>query len=159
MSTTYKPSPLSYGSPRSSPFRRPESPASPSTVRQTTPSSSPTKLHTPFTSPSKAETRPEALEVRSIRGLTPITNGEATPSPTRTVAPSSDAMSMSTSTARPAADTLGKVNAAQMRELREAFQLLDRDGDGVVGREDVVDMLSNLGTAPRVMTTYNIGGA
>ena len=35
--------------------------------------------------------------------------------------------------------------AAQVRELREGFQTLDRDNDGLVNRDDVVDMLSNLG--------------
>jgi Ca2+-binding EF-hand superfamily protein len=29
--------------------------------------------------------------------------------------------------------------------LREAFQVLDRDSDGQVGREDVADMLTQLG--------------
>ena len=40
---------------------------------------------------------------------------------------------------------LAKLSPAQVRELREAFQLLDRDSDGHVGREDVADMLTNLG--------------
>ena len=44
------------------------------------------------------------------------------------------------------ADALAKLPPAQVREMREAFQVLDRDGDGLVGREDVVDMLTNLGT-------------
>ena len=43
------------------------------------------------------------------------------------------------------ADALSKLPAAQARELREAFQVLDRNGDGQAGREDVVDMLTNLG--------------
>jgi Ca2+-binding EF-hand superfamily protein len=30
--------------------------------------------------------------------------------------------------------------------MREAFQILDRDSDGMVNREDVVDMLNQLGT-------------
>jgi Ca2+-binding EF-hand superfamily protein len=29
--------------------------------------------------------------------------------------------------------------------MREAFQILDRDSDGVVSREDVMDMLNQLG--------------
>ncbi|KAF2271024.1 EF-hand [Lojkania enalia] len=43
--TPYKPSPLSFNSPRTSPFRRPNSPLahSPSTVRPSTPTSSPLK--------------------------------------------------------------------------------------------------------------------
>ena len=52
-------------------------------------------------------------------------------------------------TARPTganADALAKLPPAQVREMREAFQILDRDSDGHVNREDVVDMLTNLGT-------------
>jgi hypothetical protein len=43
-------------------------------------------------------------------------------------------------------DALSKLSAAQVRELREGYQLLDRGGEGNVGREDVADMLKNLGT-------------
>lgn len=41
--------------------------------------------------------------------------------------------------------TMSKLQSAQVRELREGFQILDRDSDGVVGRDDIVDMLSQLG--------------
>lgn len=43
------------------------------------------------------------------------------------------------------ADALAKLPGAQVREMREGFQTLDRDSDGQVNREDVVDMLTNLG--------------
>ena len=42
-------------------------------------------------------------------------------------------------------DTLGKLPPAQVRDMREAFQVLDRDNDGQVNRDDIVDMLTNLG--------------
>lgn len=42
-------------------------------------------------------------------------------------------------------DALAKMPPAQVREMREGFQVLDRDNDGMVTREDVVDMLTNLG--------------
>ena len=42
-------------------------------------------------------------------------------------------------------DALSKLPAAQVREMREGFQILDRNNDGLVNREDVVDMLTNLG--------------
>lgn len=50
-------------------------------------------------------------------------------------------------TSRNTADNnaLSRLQPAQVRELREGFQLLDRDSDGLVGREDVVDMLTQLG--------------
>ena len=42
-------------------------------------------------------------------------------------------------------NALSKLQPAQVRELREGFQILDRDSDGIVGREDVADMLTQLG--------------
>lgn len=42
-------------------------------------------------------------------------------------------------------DAISKLPASQVRELREGFQILDRDNDGLVNRDDVVDVLTNLG--------------
>lgn len=42
-------------------------------------------------------------------------------------------------------DAISKLPAPQVRELRESFQTLDRDNDGLVNRDDVVDILNNLG--------------
>lgn len=59
-------------------------------------------------------------------------------------------------TARTTTDNnaMSKLQPAQIRELREGFSVLDRDSDGQVGREDVADMLTQLGTYP---TSYNAG--
>jgi hypothetical protein len=45
---------------------------------------------------------------------------------------------------------LSQLPPAQVRELREGFQILDRDSDGQVGREDVADMLTQLGLSPSI---------
>lgn len=42
-------------------------------------------------------------------------------------------------------DALSNLPASQVREMREGFQILDRDNDGLVNRDDVLDMLTNLG--------------
>lgn len=42
-------------------------------------------------------------------------------------------------------DALLKLPTAKVREMREAFEILDRDNDGQVTRDDVIDMLTNLG--------------
>lgn len=42
-------------------------------------------------------------------------------------------------------DALSKLPPAQVREMKEAFQTLDRDSDGQIGRDDVTDMLASLG--------------
>jgi len=151
MPATYKPSspsPLSFGSPRTSPFRRPESPSS--SFRPTSPLQSPTKTHTPLQSSSKLQTTSTPISNDgswTLRGLSPaITQREPPTSPTRGARTVS---TQSNLTARPMAvngDALSKLPAAQAREMREGFQVLDRDGDGQVGREDIVDMLTNLGT-------------
>jgi len=159
MSSTYKPSPLSFGSPRSSPFRRPESPASPSsTVRATTPTPSPTKVHTPITSPSKlhnSSTPTSHDGVRTPTGLTPsITRREPPASPTRGTYPATSGSMMTTGASN--GDALARLPPAQVKEMREGFQILDRDSDGQVTRDDVVDMLTNLGISPHGPATKPI---
>lgn len=42
-------------------------------------------------------------------------------------------------------NALSHLQPSQVRVLREGFQILDRDSDGVVNREDIADMLSQLG--------------
>ncbi|KAJ4374188.1 hypothetical protein N0V83_002929 [Neocucurbitaria cava] len=96
MSTTptpYKPSPLSFNSPRQSPFRRPGSirEGSPSTVRPSTPSSSPLKPKETPTTPSQANLRQSTTSNASqnppawlnTRGTT--TTPEPSTSPTRNI--------------------------------------------------------------------------
>lgn len=43
-------------------------------------------------------------------------------------------------------DAVSKLPVNQVREIREAFQVLDRDNDGLVNKDDVADVLANLGT-------------
>lgn len=40
---------------------------------------------------------------------------------------------------------MSQLQPAQVRVLRDGFQIMDRDSDGVVNREDVIDMLTQLG--------------
>ncbi|KAL8666496.1 MAG: hypothetical protein Q9168_007477 [Polycauliona sp. 1 TL-2023] len=169
MPPTYKPSPLSFGSPRTSPFRRPESPSpsSPaSTVRPTTPTSTSTigrpttpatthsKPLTPLQSPSKLNNvatptlaDDDEDDIRTVRQLTPsLTQRESysSHSPTRSSTPLANKPALMNRMAL-GGDALAKLPPAQVREMREGFQILDRDNDGQVNREDVVDMLTNLG--------------
>lgn len=48
-------------------------------------------------------------------------------------------------------DPLSKLPTGQVREMREAFEILDHDNDGQVTRDDVVDMLTNLGQFPNLL--------
>jgi Ca2+-binding EF-hand superfamily protein len=43
-------------------------------------------------------------------------------------------------------DAAARLAPAQLREIREAFQVLDRDNDGFVDKDDVADVLANIGT-------------
>ncbi|CAG8970835.1 hypothetical protein HYALB_00000812 [Hymenoscyphus albidus] len=158
MSMSYKPSPLSYGSPRASPFRRPESPASPSPLRQTTPTPSPTKMATPSrfaqTSTPPIESKPDSNSW-TPRGLaafatsspkSPSRERDHSPTPVRgTSSPGFGGMLTNRNHTVDASSALSRLQPAQVRELREGFQILDRDSDGQVGRDDVADMLAQLG--------------
>lgn len=42
-------------------------------------------------------------------------------------------------------DAAAHLTPAQLREIREAFQVLDRDNDGSVNKDDVADVLQNVG--------------
>ncbi|KAI1822312.1 EF-hand [Xylaria intraflava] len=168
MPSGYKPSPLGYGSPRSSPFRRPESPSSPSSIanRQITPTASPTKIGSLCT-PSRLTTPPTAT--------TPIQDSESR-TPRMSAAPDSLAPSLTSglpprmsSPVPPIShqsvghsNALSQLQPAQVRGLRDGFQIMDRDSDGAVNREDLVDMLTQLGLSAKpsdVSQFFPPGGA
>ncbi|KAL2753379.1 hypothetical protein ACRALDRAFT_1072117 [Sodiomyces alcalophilus JCM 7366] len=147
MPAGYKPSPLGYGSPRSSPFRRPESPASPSAsspLRQTTPSGSPTKAPSFHTSASRF-----ADPITPTKSAAESWTPKGTPRPLETPADrlaSPRPVARSSPTKAPTyGNALAQLQQTQVRTLREGFEILDRDSDGVVNREDVADMLNQLG--------------
>ncbi|KAK3374981.1 hypothetical protein B0H63DRAFT_481473 [Podospora didyma] len=136
----YKPSPLGYGSPRSSPFRRPESPASPSPLRHTTPSASPSKsghVNGGSRFVNGATTTPTS-DGWTPRGP-PATDDTQTPQQRGTPRAAAGTKPMENG------NSLSQLQPSQVRTLREGFQILDRDSDGVVNREDVADMLNQLG--------------
>ncbi|KAL4726316.1 hypothetical protein ACLX1H_006996 [Fusarium chlamydosporum] len=64
----------------------------------------------------------------------------ASPSPSRLSAPRTPV-----SKSLGNGNALSQLQATQVRTLRDAFQIMDRDCDGVVNREDVTDMLNQLG--------------
>lgn len=138
---SYKPSPLGYGSSptRSSPFRRPESPASPSPLRHTTPTASPTKAG-PFGPTTLRFTRPTTPT--TTQSWTPKAKVEEMAAPSQRPGVTRTATSKSLGHG----SALSQLQPSQVRTLRDGFQILDRDCDGVVNREDVADMLNQLGT-------------
>lgn len=84
-------------------------------------------------------------DARTPRGLTPVTR-ERGSSPTRG-SNSSPGHGGMLGTSRNVGDNnaLSRLQPAQVRELREGFQILDRDNDGQISRDDVADMLTQLG--------------
>lgn len=162
MSTTFKPSPLGYGSPpsvRNSPFRRVDSPSSPSPLRQTTPTSSPTKASA--TTPSRSSwlarpTTPTAAADEQDETAERTKTPEMT-TPTRTSPPSWRTTSkLAAGGSLGGSSALSQLQPTQVRTLRDGFQILDRDCDGVVNREDVADMLGQLGAFSAVVTRSKI---
>jgi hypothetical protein len=153
MSSAYKPSPLGYGSgaTRSSPFRRPQSPVSPSAMRQTTPTTSPTKqglsgasprfMSSPFTSPTQ--------EFRTPRGHVTVEDVPDAQLPhLSSISRPTSSSTVGHGHGHGHGNSLSQLQPSQVRTMREAFQILDRDSDGVVNKEDVVDMLNQLGETP-----------
>ncbi|RYO96551.1 hypothetical protein DL766_005752 [Monosporascus sp. MC13-8B] len=147
MPSAYKPSPLGYGTPRSSPFRRQESPASPTPIRQISPAPSPTKTGASFAPPrlAKSPASADTSENRTLRGHGQANVTMASPSSKLGSPVQISPRPQTTRTQSASANALSQLQPAQMRVLRDAFQVLDRDSDGVVNREDVADMLGQLG--------------
>lgn len=154
----FRPSPLSFGSNRTSPFRRPSTPNSPP-GRPATPGSSPSRVYTPTQSPSKLN---QSYTVDDNDG--PPSNGppsnepipqpnftrEQPPSPTKKASSPSNSSTLMGSRSHVAMgasnDSAAQLAPEQLREIREAFQVLDRDNDGSVTRDDVANVLQNVGT-------------
>ncbi|RDW70829.1 putative calmodulin [Aspergillus mulundensis] len=161
----FRPSPLSFNSPRASPFRRPSTPNSPPTqARPTTPGSSPSRGYTPVVSPSKLN---QTYTVEDDQDASPKSQ-EPIPQPRFTreppSSPSRGASTLNTSPSSIAAkatsmmaassDAAARLAPAQLREIREAFQVLDRDNDGFVDKDDVADVLVNVGQDPSSLSQF-----
>ncbi|RDA94352.1 hypothetical protein CP533_3786 [Ophiocordyceps camponoti-saundersi (nom. inval.)] len=148
-STAYKPSPLGYGSSpsRSSPFRRPESPASPSPLRHATPTTSPTKIGPPSATPTTGTAKLSRLGLGTTTYGGPAPRFGLAESPMASSPPRATAPSPRPAVARSLSNgnSLSQLQPSQVRTLRDGFQILDRDCDGVVNGEDVADMLNQLG--------------
>ncbi|KAL2813622.1 hypothetical protein BDW59DRAFT_30604 [Aspergillus cavernicola] len=160
----FRPSPLSFNSPRASPFRRPSTPSSPPTqARPVTPGSSPSRGYTPIVSPSKLnQSYTVGDHDASPRSRDPIPQPRFTreypSSPSRGASPlDSSPSSMeakATSMMAATSDAAAMLSPAQLREIREAFQVLDRDNDGFVDRDDVADVLANVGQDPSTLSQF-----
>lgn len=139
-----------FTSTRRSPFSRPESPGSPSPLRQTTPSASPTKT-SHVNAASRFASSATSTPSGTAESITPR-GGQASPyqaTADMLGSPRAQRGSLGSSTASTApmghGNALSQLQPPQVRTLREGFQILDRDSDGVVNREDVADMLNQLG--------------
>ncbi|KAJ5688582.1 hypothetical protein N7462_002974 [Penicillium macrosclerotiorum] len=169
---TFKPSPLSFGGPRASPFRRPSTPNSPPSARTGggTPGSSPSRGYTPLQSPSKLNQSytvedDDAVSPRHHPIPQPKFTRELPPSPTKGArSPGHSSPIVGTRSREPVGagtDAAAKLPANQVREIREAFQVLDRDNDGLVNKDDVADVLLNLGqeASPSALSRFFPPGA
>ncbi|KAL3481179.1 hypothetical protein BJX99DRAFT_180042 [Aspergillus californicus] len=161
---TFRPSPLSFNSPRASPFRRPSTPNSPpSQNRPVTPGSSPGRGYTPVVSPSKLnqsytvedhdaspKDRDPIPQPRFTRDLPSSPSRGASPIESSPSSMEAKAASMMAATS----DAAAKLSPTQLREIREAFQVLDRDNDGFVDKDDVADVLANIGQDASTLSQF-----
>ncbi|KAI0995420.1 hypothetical protein K3495_g12759 [Podosphaera aphanis] len=133
---------------RVSPFRRPESLPSPSPLRQSTPELSPSKMASITITPSRLgrSSTPviEAMSTPSWSSQSLLNTSRTESSPSRVTSAGSQFSGLVTRNTMDG-NALSKLQPSQVRELRECFQILDRDSDGHVGKEDVLDMLTQLG--------------
>ena len=158
---SYKPSSISFNSPRASPFRRPSSPTttqrpstppsqSPGRNNHTTPTTSPSKLKQSYTvEDADSDGRTVAPSSPTIASRFPRSQTEPPPSPPARSVANNPSTPISTrphgAPAAANADVLSKLPPQLLHSLREAFSVLDRDSDGQVDRSDVVDVFSSLG--------------
>ncbi|WEW58765.1 hypothetical protein PRK78_004233 [Emydomyces testavorans] len=134
--------------------RRQSTASSPTTIRANPQASPGSKPVTPTQSPSKLNQlhTAEDDDVFTSGNSLPSTARfrDLQPSPTRG-ADAQLAQFSTTTSPRPRenqavnSEVLSRLPPAQMREMREAFQALDRDNDGQVNKEDVADILNSLG--------------
>ncbi|KAL3439075.1 hypothetical protein BDV09DRAFT_54929 [Aspergillus tetrazonus] len=161
----FRPSPLSFNSPRASPFRRPSTPNSPPTqARPTTPGSSPSRGLMPVVSPSKLNQSYTVQDHQdaSPKSREPIPQPRFTRDPPSSPSRGASALGSSpssmeakaTSMMAATSDAAARLAPAQLREIRETFQVLDRDNDGFVDKDDVADVLSNVGLDPSSLSQF-----
>ena len=104
---------------------------------------SPSKLNQSYTVEDGESVSPQTEPIPQ-----PKFTRELPPSPTkgaRSPGHTSPIMSRSTVPMGGNVDASSKLPPNQLREIREAFQVLDRDNDGFVDKDDVADVLTNLG--------------
>lgn len=53
---------------------------------------------------------------------------------------------------------IAKLPPSQLREMRDAFQVLDRDNDGLIDADDIAVMLETLGMNPATVTSFFLNG-
>lgn len=108
---------------------------------------SPSKLNQTYTVEDRESVSPRAEPIpqpKFTRELPPSpTKGAQSPGYTSPIADRSSGMALANT------DASSKIPPAQLREIREAFQVLDRDNDGLVNKDDVADVLTNLGILDR----------
>ncbi|KAL5598770.1 hypothetical protein BROUX41_003894 [Berkeleyomyces rouxiae] len=104
-----------------------------------TPSGTSASLPSAAATPASPSPAPRSLRSSGF-GQSPGAN-----STTSAATASTATMTRKTVSAVSNANALSQLQPAQVRTLREGFQILDRDSDGFVNREDVADMLNQLG--------------
>lgn len=106
---------------------------------------SPSKLNQSFTaeeddsiSPRNNDPIPQPKFTRELPP-SPTKGAQSPDRPSSIIGARSSGMGISST------DAATKLPPNQVREIREAFQVLDRDNDGLVNKDDVAEVLTSLG--------------
>ena len=147
----------SFNSPRSSPFRRPSSPGSPTTIIGR-PSTPPAKTSaSPMTSPSKLKQSYTASEDNEdeydIQPLNVRSRTEPAPSPTShkqephafSISAAARSPGRFNSTQPSQTDNLSKLPPQLLHSMRESFSVLDSNSTGTINAASVMETLHSLG--------------
>lgn len=120
---------------------------SPSPLRQSTPKAGQVNSQSRFAASTASTPTTSTAESTTPRAKTPQSQSMADEmfGSQKTLKNSALAPTPTPPSAMGHGNALSQLQPAQVRTLREGFQILDRDSDGVVNREDVADMLNQLG--------------
>ncbi|KAI9719345.1 MAG: hypothetical protein M1828_006246 [Chrysothrix sp. TS-e1954] len=142
-----KPSPLHYDSNNTTPAHGARTPPSVSSHRRSTPQQQQQQYGSYQSPTATTPSRSSMLRSESPTPSTPPSAFSRRKSSSNT--PRQERLDDSE---RDATNALGRLPPGQLREMRESFQMLDRDNDGFVDLEDVKDMFGQIGEMPSAST-------
>ncbi|KAK6355310.1 hypothetical protein TWF696_004420 [Orbilia brochopaga] len=103
-----------------------------------------------FFSPTSPSSRPSSFRPQQLQFSPGRTSNTTTNSHNNTTT------NFSVGQRKATPNAMNQLTQPQIQELRESFQVLDKDGDGVISKDDLAAMLNSLGQepTPTLLATY-----